>query len=74
MDLVCVCGRPCCLKGVNTAPRLKKACKAPRARRRARPKRRGRKAPVVDAGPSDEGPNPFEAFRYPAVVMAQETG
>ena len=77
MDRLCVCGRPCCLQGVNTTRRLEKACnawKAPRARRRARPKRWGRKGPVVESGPLVEGPNPFEAFRNPAVVMAQETG
>ena len=72
MHLVCVCGHPHCLKGVNTVPRVKKAChvkKAPRARRRVR--RRRRRVPVVDEAVDDEGPNPFEAFRNPAVGAAQ---
>ena len=71
MDLVCVCGRPHCLKGVNTAPRVNKTCdvkKSPRARRRVR---RRKRAPVeYEAVEDDEGPNPFEAFRNPAVVAA----
>ena len=68
MDLACVCGRPHCLKGVNTAPRVKKTChakKAPLAKMRVR---RRKWAPVVPV--DDEGPNPFEAFRNPAVVVA----